>query len=181
MQEHTQDNSFINCDEMEISSKAVFKDDNAHPYLCDCHDGIAYCKRVDCEENEGKPETVMMEYPMLWEILGTHREREVRDFSGIPDGERLTPWDVALRYGKVVHSGLTPNELNLIDNIARGTGMDCWLGLSNAGSFKDLETGRKMSPKTAVKQMLEGFLRDDWDCLSADDKWTLLQIAGKLM
>lgn len=74
----------------------------------------------------------------------------------------------------------TDKELDLISRIANHNGMDCWLSINHKGEFKDLEKGRKMSPKTAIRDLLEGLIREDWDALSDNEKWELLQITQKV-
>lgn len=74
----------------------------------------------------------------------------------------------------------TDKELNLISRIANRNGMDCWLSINHKGEFKDLEKGRKMSPKTAIRDLLDGLVREDWEDLSGEEKWELLQIARKV-
>lgn len=74
----------------------------------------------------------------------------------------------------------TDKQLDLISRIANHNGMDCWLSINHKGEFKDLEKGRKMSPKTAIRDLLDGLVREDWEDLSGDEKWELLQIAQKV-
>ena len=88
-------------EEILFTNKTIFKDDDEHPYNCECHDGIAYCTKVDCEENTNAPEKLRLGYPQMREIKGTAKEDACREHRGLQHGEPLNYADIAMRYGRL--------------------------------------------------------------------------------
>lgn len=163
-------------DEILLTDKSFFKDDNEHPYEGMFYNGIAYLTRVECDENNGCPEKLLLGYPQGADITARQADA-IREWCGLGDDDDITNFNIALKYGKIGRSGLNADELNLLDSIARKNKMD-WFITTPEGNFKDGETGKKISPKKAVKQLIEG---TDERTLEGGDKEMLIRILTKLL
>lgn len=73
---------------------------------------------------------------------------------------------------------LNDRECDLLEKIARHTKMDTWFWIDENGIVKDAERQSK-SQRKLIHQLIDGINREDFDELSDDDKWTLLQILNK--
>lgn len=165
-----QRNSGVVTDEIYFSGKTVFGDMDAHPYMCECHDGIAYCTRIECEENPvaATPQKFLLGYPKMHEVTGTDKEKACRVFRGIPDARPLNYHDIAVKYGKIGKYGFTADELNIMDKLARSAKMD-WFQTTTEGNFRDGETGKSMTARKALKDLVEGLTDDNFKTLDKDD------------
>ena len=76
---------------------------------------------------------------------------------------------------------LSNEELNLIDRIALGTGMDCWLHTTIDGRFVDLEKKRPMSARTAMRDLIDGLDNATLLELPKEDLAMLVKIMGKTL
>lgn len=170
-------------DDILLYDKKVFHDDEEHEYSIQCFDGVAYCHRIDDDENNiGKPEFLLLGYPRLSEIEGTAKADQVREYCGLPYNEPLTYRDLALALGRIGRYGLTVAELAALDKVAKKSGMDCWFCTTTEGNFRDLENkGRAMSGKKAVKQLIEGLQSETFAELTDEEKFALLNAASKVM
>ena len=167
-------------EEILFTNKAIFKDDNEHPYNCECHDGIAYCTKVDCEENANAPEKLMLGYPRMSEIKGTAKEDACREHRGLRHCEPLNYADIAMRYGRLGKHGFTAEELNVMDKLAKRAKMD-WFITTTEGNFKDGETGKEMSAKKALRELVEGLTESDYGCLKVSEIITFIKSISSLL
>lgn len=163
----------IGTEEILFTDKRLFKDNEEHAYNCTCYDGIAFCERVDYEDdeegaNKHAPKRLLLGYPTMAEVRGTAKETACRDYLGLDKRDTLTYAHIAIKYGRLGRNGLTPDHLNVIDKLARDAKMD-WLVTSTKGNFKDGETGKPMSAKKALKQMCEGLTFENFMRLSYTD------------
>lgn len=162
------DTSEITEEEIYFTDKTVFKDEMEHPYECVCYDGVAFCTKVPCKENINAPQNLMLGYPSMCSIKGTAKETACKEYRGIPMGEPLCYSDIAIKYGKIGKYGFTADELNIMDELARSAKMD-WFVTTTEGNFKDGETGKPMTAKKALKDLVEGLTDDDFKTLDKDD------------
>jgi hypothetical protein len=84
---------------------------------------------------------------------------------------------------KVGLNSLSDNEYELLTNIAKNTGMDCWFQLAASGTriyVYDLEDNKELSLVTGVKLLLEGISPQYISLLSAADKNTLQALCTRL-
>lgn len=163
-----------------LNNKSVFKDDNDHPYTCECCDGLAYCTKVGCKENKNAPQSLLLGYPLLRQIEGTKRETACRQYTGIPFGTPLTYYDIAVRYGVIGRYKFSAAELNLMDKLARSANME-WFVTTREGHFKDGETGGQMSAKKALKDLVEGLDDSNFNNISKSDLITFVRSLASLL
>lgn len=164
----TGDSSVITNEEIWFTDKAVFKDEMEHPYECVCYDGVAFCTKIPCKENKNAPQSLMLGYPTMRSIKGTAKETACRMYRQIPMAEPLYYSDIAVKYGKIGKYGFTADELNIMDGLARDAKMD-WFVTTTEGNFKDGETGKPMTAKKALKDLVEGLTDDNFKTLDKDD------------
>lgn len=84
---------------------------------------------------------------------------------------------------KIGLNSLSDDEYELLTNIAKNTGMDCWFQLAASGTHiyvYDLEDNKELSLTTGVKLLLEGIPPQDIASLSADAKITLQKLCTRL-
>ena len=167
-------------EEILFTNKAIFKDDNEHPYNCECHDGIAYCTKVDCEENKKAPQKLLLGYPMMHEIKGTAKEDACREHRGLRHCEPLNYADIAMRYGKIGKWGFNSEELNIMDKLAQNAKMG-WFYTTSEGNFKDLDAGKEITARRALGQMVDGLVRENFDCLTNDELIVFVKALASLL
>lgn len=166
--------------EILFTNKAIFKDDNEHPYNCECHNGFAYCTKVECEENKKAPTHLLLGYPRMYEITGTAKETACREYCGIQMSEPLTYSDIAMKYGKIGKWGFNSEELNIMDKLARNAKMG-WFNTTIEGNFKDLETGREISARKALRELVGGLVRENFDCLTREELITFVKALASIL
>ena len=167
-------------DEILLTSKHVFKDDGEHPYNCLCTNGVAYCTKVECEENKKAPTHLLLGYPMMHEIKGTAKEAACKRYLQIPSDEPLTYTDIAIAYGKVGKWGFNAEELNIMDKLAQNAKMG-WFYTTSEGNFKDLDTGKEMTARKALGQMVDGLERENFDCLTNNEIITFVKALASIL
>jgi len=170
MADTKQYNSVVVTDEIYFSNKTIFGDMDAHPYMCECHDGIAYCTRIECDENPvaTTPQKFLLGYPTMCEVIGTDRENACREFRNIPAVSPLNYHDIAVKYGRIGKWGFNSEELNIMDKLARSAKMD-WFVTTTEGNFRDGETGKSMTARKALKDLVEGLADENLDALEKPD------------
>ena len=82
------------------------------------------------------------------------------------------------KFGKY---GLTSEEINLLEKIAKTNKVDTWFGISKEGNFRDLEKGKEISGKNAMSSFIDALLFDDFKTLTDKEKFALLNITGKVL
>lgn len=167
-------------EEIYLTSKHVFGDNEEHPYDCLCTNGVAYCTKVDCEENKKAPTNLLLGYPMMHEIKGTAKETACREYRGIPMSEPLTYSDIAMKYGKIGKWGFNAEELNIMDKLAQNAKMG-WFYTTSEGNFKDLDTGKEITARKALGQMVEGLERENFDCLTNNEIITFVKALASIL
>lgn len=167
-------------EEIYLTSKHVFGDNEEHPYNCACFDGVAYCEKVDCEENKKAPQHLLLGYPMMHEIKGTAKEEACRMYRQIPQTEPLYYSDIAMKYGKIGKWGFNSEELNIMDKLARNAKMG-WFYTTNEGNFKDLDTGKEITARKALGQMVDGLERENFDCLTNDELIVFIKALASIL
>lgn len=170
----------VTTEEILFTNKDIFKDDNEHPYNCECHDGIAYCTKVECEENKKAPTHLLLGYPQMYEIKGTAKEEACREHRGLRHGEPLNYADIAMQYGKIGKWGFNSEELNIMDKLARNAKMG-WFNTTNEGNFKDLETGREISGRKALRELVGGLVRENFNCLTREELITFIKALASIL
>lgn len=167
-------------EEIYLNSKHVFGDNEEHPYDCICTNGMAYCTKVKCEENKKAPTHLLLGYPMMHEIMGTTKETTCREYRGIPTSEPLTYSDIAMKYGKIGKWGFNVDELNIMDKLAQNAKMD-WFYTTNEGNFKDLDTGKEITARKALGQMVDGLERENFNCLTNNEMITFVKAIASIL
>lgn len=167
-------------EEILFTNKHIFKDEEEHPYECLCTNGVAYCTKVECEENKKAPQHLLLGYPMMHEIKGTPKEDRCKECRGIPYGEPLQYSDIAMLYGKIGKWGFNAEELNIMDKLAQNAKMG-WFYTTTEGNFKDLDTGKEITARRALGQMVDGLVSENFDCLTRDELITLVKALASIM
>lgn len=167
-------------EEMYLTSKHVFGDNEEHPYDCHCTNGVAYCTKVDCEENEKAPQYLLLGYPMMHEVKGTVKEDACRMYRQIPQTEPLNYADIAYKYGRIGKWGFNAEELNIMDKLAQNAKMG-WFYTTSEGNFKDLDTGREMSARRALGGMVDGLVRENFDCLTHEELIVFIKALASIL
>lgn len=172
--------SLVTKEEIYLTCKHVFGDNEEHPYMCECTNGIAYCTKVECEENKKAPQRLLLGYPQMHEVKGTAKERACREYRDLSDDDPLLYSDIAIKYGKIGKWGFNAVELNIMDKLARNAKMG-WFHTTNEGNFKDLDTGKEISARKALGQMVDGLVRENFDCLTNDEIITFVKALASIL
>lgn len=90
-------------EEIYFYDKEIFGDSKEYCYDVKCYDGYGICTKNNecCEEYETKaPQTLRVVYPKMCEVMkSSGMKREIRDYRGLHNGERLHYGDIMVRYG----------------------------------------------------------------------------------
>lgn len=167
-------------EEILLTNKHIFGDNEEHPYDCFCTNGVAYCTKVECEENKKAPTHLLLGYPMMHEIKGTAKETACREYRDIPMSEPLVYSDIAMKYGKIGKWGFNAEELNIMDKLAQNAKMG-WFYTTPEGNFKDLDTGKEITARKALGQMVDGLVRENFDCLTNNEIITFVKALASIL
>lgn len=91
-------------DEMLLTNKKVFGNNEEHEYKVKCYDGYATAEPTENElENFPNAPKLRLIYPKL-DDLGDKRKIEVLDYRGLYDepAEKCNYADVCMRYGRII-------------------------------------------------------------------------------
>jgi len=106
-------------DNMLLSDKKVFGDNDEHDYDLFCYDGYAVAIPTVGElvTNPNAPKVLMLTYPKL-EVFSDEQKREILDYRGIYDeaAHMCNYADVCMRYGKITQMMVktAPNDLKVL-------------------------------------------------------------------
>lgn len=168
-------------DAILVSDKKVFKDDEEHNYIFNCHDGVAF-GRISSDEKKSRFSTLIMSYPTVVELRKNPKKVDaIREYVGLDDGDEINYHDIALKYGKLGKYGYNANELNLIEKIARANKVDTWLDVTIEGNFRDREEGKEISAKKAMQGFIDALQYEDFAMLTDEEKYILLGAVAKAL
>jgi hypothetical protein len=80
----------------------------------------------------------------------------------------------------MAYKRLTDAEANVVDKITAYKKID-WLYIDNDNKCRDMENNRVCSPKTLIKQLIEGMEGTDLDILTNSEKTTFLSLIAELL
>lgn len=76
---------------------------------------------------------------------------------------------------------LSDRNILLLEKIAKVSKMDCWFYIDRNGKVRDLESrNRQRSTRNSVRQLIDGMSKEDFDQLTDEDKWDLIQLMLRL-
>lgn len=76
---------------------------------------------------------------------------------------------------------LSDRNILLLEKIAKVSKMDCWFYIDRDGKVRDLESrNRQRSTRNSVRQLIDGMSKEDFDQLTDEDKWDLIQLMLRL-
>ena len=93
---------FVEEDEVLVTDKELFGDNEEHAYDMRCHDGWA--EGTPSNDEEGLPARIRMEYPTLEDVLGDRKlTNYVLNYRGLHDlgAEDITYGDIMMALGKI--------------------------------------------------------------------------------
>ena len=80
---------------------------------------------------------------------------------------------------------LTSSEYDLLVKVAKKSKMDCWFSLQQDKNgydyVLDVESGKKLTLKEGVKDLVDGLCVTNLDCLNNEEMLTFLQLLGALI
>lgn len=72
-------------------------------------------------------------------------------------------------------------EADVLQKLARSSKMDCWFGFDKNGCIRDFELdGKLMKPSEALDQMLDGLVKEDYDCLDKEEMIILIELLHRI-
>lgn len=79
---------------------------------------------------------------------------------------------------------LYDKEIEVLTKLARKTGMDCWFSLRYGKTEDyvwDIENEKRLTMKSALKQLVDGLTDVDLQCLTYQETLTLIQLLAGLI
>lgn len=108
----------------------------------------------------------------------TTKEGVVWDYSHLKSDDLMSVVD-----GIVIELNKRPSskEADVLSKLARASKMDCWFGFDDNGNVRDFELdGKLMKTSEALRQMFDGLVKEDYDCLDKEEMIILIELLNRI-
>ena len=160
-----------------LTNKKAFGDDKEHEYHFVCYDGIAYGTAEGW--HDPAKNKVILSYPTIGQLSQyPAKQNAIRKYCGLPNDEKITYGDIAMKYGKMGKWFIPAEVLNVLDALSIGVS---WLRVSTEGNFYDVDEQSDISPRTAMHDLLPVLEEDNFNDLPDHDKFIFVKWLGSLI